>query len=199
MEKDNKLIKMEELDARIEKINYDLIGLENRKKEMEDNKFKKQQEIEKLEKEKKEILAKTDNMNRLQKALYIMLSSKTDLKQVELINTKIAENKKEKENIQNKIDIQNRLYSDTTKEKEDYIVERKKLYIDREKEKRDAKVYTAEIQDLAQIYGITMKYEKNQTMQNLREMAEKKINDFLGTKNQEQVEVKESEEEEEME
>ena len=41
---------MEELDARVDKINYDLIGLENRKKEMEDNKLEKQKEIDKLEK-----------------------------------------------------------------------------------------------------------------------------------------------------
>ena len=48
-----KLNKMEELDAKIEKINYDLLGLESRKKEIEEKKFAKQQEIEKQEEEKK--------------------------------------------------------------------------------------------------------------------------------------------------
>ena len=62
-----KLNKMEELDAKIEKINYDLLGLESRKKEIEEKKFSKQQEIEKQEEEKKNILAKTDKMNKLQK------------------------------------------------------------------------------------------------------------------------------------
>ena len=34
-----KLEQMEKLDAKIEKTNYDLAGLENRKKEMEESKF----------------------------------------------------------------------------------------------------------------------------------------------------------------
>ena len=50
--KNIKLEQMEELDAKIEKINYDLSGLESRKKEMENSKFDKQQNIEKLEEEK---------------------------------------------------------------------------------------------------------------------------------------------------
>ena len=45
--KNIKLEQMEELDAKIEKINYDLSGLESRKKEMENSKFDKQQNIEK--------------------------------------------------------------------------------------------------------------------------------------------------------
>ena len=53
--KNTKLKQMEELDAKIEKTNYDLSGLESRKKEMEDSKFDKQQNIEKLEEEKRTI------------------------------------------------------------------------------------------------------------------------------------------------
>ena len=40
MKEKTQLRKMEELDAKVDKINYDLIGLENRKKEMEDKKAK---------------------------------------------------------------------------------------------------------------------------------------------------------------
>lgn len=201
MEKESKLKQMEELDAKIEKINYDLAGLESRKKEMEDNKFSKQQEIDKLEQEKKEILAKTDKMNRLQKIIYIIVSSKTDLKQVELINAKISENAKEKDNIQNKIDIQNKLYSDTIKEKESCIEERKQLYVDKinvnSKVKENTR--TSEIQDLAQIYGITMQYQDNSVMQNLRQIVEQKINQFLGANSAKQEKVEEKQEEDEME
>lgn len=201
MEKESKLKQMEELDAKIEKINYDLAGLESRKKEMEDNKFSKQQEIDKLEQEKKEILAKTDKMNRLQKIIYIIVSSKTDLKQVELINAKISENTKEKDNIQNKIDIQNKLYSDTIKEKESCIEERKQLYVDKINANSKAKenTRTSEIQDLAQIYGITMQYQNNSVMQNLRQIVEQKINQFLGTNSAKQEKVEEKQEEDEME
>lgn len=201
MEKESKLKQMEELDAKIEKINYDLAGLEARKKEMEDNKFSKQQEIDKLEQEKKEILAKTDKMNRLQKIIYIIVSSKTDLKKVELINAKISENAKEKDNIQNKIDIQNKLYSDTIKEKESCIEERKQLYVDKinvnSKVKENTR--TSEIQDLAQIYGITMQYQDNSVMQNLRQIVEQKINQFLGANSAKQEKVEEKQEEDEME
>ena len=163
---------------------------------MEDNKFSKQQEIDKLEQEKKEILAKTDKMNRLQKIIYIIVSSKTDLKQVELINAKISENTKEKDNIQNKIDIQNKLYSDTIKEKESCIEERKQLYVDKinvnSKVKENTR--TSEIQDLAQIYGITMQYQDNSVMQNLRQIVEQKINQFLGTNSAKQEKVEEKQE-----
>lgn len=91
MEEKSQIKKMEELDARVDKINYDLIGLENRKKEMEDNKLEKQKEIDKLEKEKGNILKKTDNMKQLQKLIYIVVSLRTDLKKVDLINVKLSE------------------------------------------------------------------------------------------------------------
>ena len=112
-----KLSKMEELDAKIEKVTYDLSSLENRKKEIEEKKFAKQQEIGKQEEEKKNILEKTDKMNKVQKFVYIVFALKNDLKQVELLNAKIDQNRKEKDNIQNKIDIQNNFYLDTIKEK----------------------------------------------------------------------------------
>lgn len=196
MEKD-KLGKMEELDARIEKTNYDLAGLESRKKEMEENKFNKQQEIDKLEKEKKEILSKTDKMNRLQKIVYIIVSSKTDLKEVDLINAKISENKKEKENIQNKIDIQNKLYSDTIKEKEQYIERRRELYITKEdtKDKENTNGNLSQIRALAQIYEITKQFTNNKIMNNLGQLVEKEINHYLGANDKEKVDVKQEEDE----
>lgn len=181
-----KLAKMEELDARIEKINYDLSGLESRKKEMEENKFEKQQEIEKLGEEKKSILAKTDKMNRLQKIIYIAFASKNDLKQVDLINAKITEHRNEKDNIQNKIDIQNKLYADTIKEKDRYIEQRRELYVEETKTNTNQKEQNKEssktinqIKDLTRIYEITMQYPNNKVMMNLRNMIEKEINKQL--------------------
>lgn len=181
-----KLAKMEELDARIEKINYDLSGLESRKKEMEENKFEKQQEIEKLEEEKKSILAKTDKMNRLQKIIYIAFASKNDLKQVDLINAKITEHRNEKDNIQSKIDIQNKLYADTIKEKDSYIEQRRELYVEETKTNTNQKEQNKEssrainqIKDLTRIYEITMQYPNNKVMMNLRNMVEKEINKQL--------------------
>lgn len=188
MESDSKLKQMEELDARIEKTNYDLAGLENRKKEMEDNKFNKQQEINKLEQEKQVILAKSNNMNRLQKIIYIIVSSKTDLKQVELINTKITETSKEKDNIQNKIDIQNKLYSDTIKEKEGYIEKRRKLYIDKMNEniRIKEKVNTSEIRDLKKIQEIAMQYKNNELMGKVREVVEQQMKQYEETELQDE-------------
>lgn len=181
-----KLTKMEELDARIEKTNYDLAGLETRKKEMEERKFAKQQDIEKLEEEKKSILAKTDKMNRLQKIIYIAFASKNDLKQVDLINAKITEHRNEKDNIQNKIDIQNKLYADTIKEKDRYIEQRRELYVEETKTNTNQKEQNKEssktinqIKDLTRIYEITMQYQNNKVMANLRNMVEKEINKQL--------------------
>lgn len=183
--KEDKLKQMEELDARIEKINYDLAGLENRKKEMEDNKFTKQEEIEKLEKEKNTILSKTDKMNRLQKIIYIAFASKNDLKQIDLLNVKITEYRKEKDNIQNKIDIQNKLYADTIKEKDKYIEQRKELYIqntkEQQSEKQETSKDTAHIKDLVEIHRITKKYEKSDIMKDLRMIIESKVNQIVGT------------------
>lgn len=198
-----KLEKMEELDARIEKINYDLSGLETRKKEMEESKFAKQKNIEKLEDEKKAILSKTDKMNRLQKIIYIAFASKNDLKQIDLINVKITEYRNEKDNIQNKIDIQNKLYADTIKEKDDYIEQRKDLYMEntkvQQKQEEQNKSKTSPIKDLAQIYEITMQYKDNKVMNNLRNIVENQINQYLGAN----VEIKENkkvaEEQDEME
>lgn len=202
--KEEKLRQMEELDARIEKINYDLAGLESRKKEMEENKFEKQQKIEKLEEEKKSILAKTDKMNRLQKIIYIAFASKNDLKQVDLINAKIAEHRNEKDNIQNKIDIQNGLYTETIKEKEKYIEQRKKLYNENTKEQQGKNQETikdtAHIKDLVEIHRITKKYEKSDIMKALRMIIESKVNQIIGTnENNRSIEKREQTEEWEME
>lgn len=176
-----KLEQMEKLDAKIEKTNYDLAGLENRKKEMEESKFAKQKEIEKLQEEKKTILAKTDKMNRLQKIIYIAFSSKNDLKQIDLLNAKITEHRNEKDDIQHKIDIQNELYSDTIKEKDKYIEQRKELYIENIKsnqvEESQGKIKGAnKLKDFSIIYEIAMKYPKNEIMKKLKNIVEQEIN-----------------------
>ena len=196
--KNIELKQMEELDAKIEKVNYDLLGLESRKQEMENNKFEKQQNIENLEDEKKKILAKTDKMNRLEKIIYIAFASKNDLKQVDLLNAKITELRNEKDNIQNKIDIQNKLYADTIKEKDNYIEQRKQLYIVTTNVKTQEKeniAKTTHVQDLARIHKIAKQYESSEIMQKVSQTIEKYINKiFENTKENEKNEVDKEEE-----
>ena len=202
-----KLNKMEELDAKIEKITYDLSGLENRKKEIEEKKFAKQQEIEKQEEEKKNILAKTDKMNKLQKIIYVVFALKNDLKQVELLNAKIEENRKEKDNIQNKIDIQNNLYAETIKEKEKYIEQRRELYIEKSNtlQEKQEKQEKAEIlnhpQDLVKIHQIAKQYKNSKIMSKVAQTIENEINKFFKDKEDTKVTTnkKVAEEQDEME
>lgn len=201
-----KLNKMEELDAKIEKINYDLLGLESRKKEIEEKKFAKQQEIEKQEEEKKNILAKTDKMNKLQKIIYIVFALKNDLKQVELLNAKIDENRKEKDNIQNKIDIQNNLYAETIKEKEKYIEQRRELYIEKsntlqEQEKQEKTEVLNHPQDLVKIHQIAKQYKNSKIMSKVAQTIENEINKFFKDKEDTKVTTnkKVAEEQDEME
>ena len=201
-----KLNKMEELDAKIEKINYDLLGLESRKKEIEEKKFSKQQEIEKQEEEKKNILAKTDKMNKLQKIIYIVFALKNDLKQVELLNAKIEENRKDKDNIQNKIDIQNNLYAETIKEKEKYIEQRRELYIEKsntlqEQEKQEKTEVLNHPQDLVKINQIAKQYKNSKIMTKVAQTIENEINKFFKDKEDTKVTTnkKVAEEQDEME
>lgn len=201
-----KLNKMEELDAKIEKINYDLLGLESRKKEIEEKKFAKQQEIEKQEEEKKNILAKTDKMNKLQKIIYIVFALKNDLKQVELLNAKIEENRKEKDNIQNKIDIQNNLYAETIKEKEKYIEQRRELYIEKsntlqEEKKQEKTEVLNHPQDLVKIHQIAKQYKNSKIMSKVAQTIENEINKFFKDKEDTKVKTnkKVAEEQDEME
>ena len=200
------LNKMEELDAKIEKITYDLSGLENRKKEIEEKKFAKQQEIEKQEEEKKNILAKTDKMNKLQKIIYIVFALKNDLKQVELLNAKIDENRKEKDNIQNKIDIQNNLYAETIKEKEKYIEQRRELYIEKsntlqEEKKQEKTEVLNHPQDLVKIHQIAKQYKNSKIMTKVAQTIENEINKFFKDKEDTKVTTnkKVAEEQDEME
>ena len=201
-----KLNKMEELDAKIEKINYDLLGLESRKKEIEEKKFAKQQEIEKQEEEKKNILAKTDKMNKLQKIIYIVFALKNDLKQVELLNAKIEENRKDKDSIQNKIDIQNNLYAETIKEKEKYIEQRRELYIEKsntlqEQEKQEKTEVLNHPQDLVKIHQIAKQYKNSKIMSKVAQTIENEINKFFKDKEDTKVTTnkKVAEEQDEME
>ena len=174
------LRKMEELDAKVDKINYDLIGLENRKKEMEDKKASYQREIDKLEKEKTSILGKTDTMKPLQKFIYIVVSLRTDLKRVDLINVKLNEKQKEKDGIQNKIDIQNNLYAETIKEKDNIIEQRKELYISQNatKENTQENEKVSKMRALTQIFEITSKFKDSKVMSNLNHLVEKEIDQY---------------------
>ena len=194
--KNIELKQMEELDAKIEKVNYDLLGLESRKQEMENNKFEKQQNIENLEDEKKKILAKTDKMNRLEKIIYIAFASKNDLKQVDLLNAKITELGNEKDNIQNKIDIQNKLYADTIKEKDNYIEQRKQLYIVTTNVKTQENIAkTTHVQDLARIHKIAKQYENSDIMQKVSQVIEKYIDKLLEGIKEDEKKLVEKEEE----
>ncbi len=180
MKEKTQLRKMEELDAKVDKINYDLIGLENRKKEMEDKKASYQREIDKLEKEKTSILGKTDTMKPLQKFIYIVVSLRTDLKRVDLINVKLNEKQKEKDGIQNKIDIQNNLYAETTKEKDNIIEQRKELYISQNatKENTQENEKVSKMRALTQIFEITSKFKDSKVMSNLNHLVEKEIDQY---------------------
>lgn len=194
--KNTKLKQMEELDAKIEKTNYDLSGLESRKKEMEDSKFDKQQNIEKLEEEKRTILAKTDKMNRLEKIIYIAFASKNDLKQVDLLNAKITELRNEKDSIQDKIDIQNKLYADTIKEKDNYIEQRKQLYIENTNVNiQENTIKTTHVQDLAKIHKIAKQYEGSEIMKKLSQTIEKYVDRLLKNTGKNEKDVVEKEDE----
>ena len=175
--KNTKLKQMEELDAKIEKTNYDLSGLESRKKEMEDSKFDKQQNIEKLEEEKRTILAKTDKMNRLEKIICIAFASKNDLKQVDLLN---------------------KLYADTIKEKDNYIEQRKQLYVENTmtnvQEKEDI-VKTTHVEDLARIHKIAKQYEGSEIMKKLSQTIEKYVDKLLGNTEENEKNALEKEDE----
>lgn len=180
MKEKTQLRKMEELDAKVDKINYDLIGLENRKKEMEDKKASYQKEIDKLEKEKNSILGKTDTMKPLKKFIYIVVSLRTDLKRVDLINVKLNEKQKEKDGIQNKIDIQNNLYVETIKEKDNIIEQRKELYISQNatKENTQENEKVSKMIALTQIFEITSKFKDSKVMSNLNHLVEKEIDQY---------------------
>lgn len=180
MKEKTQLRKMEELDAKVDKINYDLIGLENRKKEMEDKKASYQREFEKLEKEKTSILGKTDTMKPLQKFIYIVVSLRTDLKRVDLINVKLNEKQKEKDGIQNKIDIQNNLYAETIKEKDNIIEQRKELCISQNatKENTQENEKVSKMRALTQIFEITSKFKDSKVMSNLNHLVEKEIDQY---------------------
>ena len=194
--KNTKLKQIEELDAKIEKTNYDLSGLESRKKEMEDSKFDKQQNIEKLEEEKRTILAKTDKMNRLEKIIYIAFASKNDLKQVDLLNAKITELRNEKDSIQDKIDIQNKLYADTIKEKDNYIEQRKQLYIENTNVNiQENTIKTTHVQDLAKIHKIAKQYEGSEIMKKLSQTIEKYVDRLLENTGENEKDVVEKEDE----
>ena len=104
----------------------------------------------------------------------------------------------EKDNIQNKIDIQNKLYADTIKEKDNYIEQRKQLYIVTTNVKTQEKeniAKTTHVQDLARIHKIAKQYENSDIMQRVSQVIEKYIDKLLeGTKEDEKKLVEKEEE-----
>lgn len=137
MDETNKtrLKQMQEIDAKIEKINYDFLGIESRKKDMEDKKAEKQKEIEKLEKDKDRLTMRSEDMSKARKIIYIVMNLQKDIKEIDTINNKIIKLKSEVEEIQDKIEIQNKLYLDAKSEKDKYLEERRKLYLGEENQK----------------------------------------------------------------
>lgn len=202
-----KISKMEELDSKIEKINYDLLALESRKKEIEDKKVIKQQEIEKQEEEKKAILIKTDKMTKLQKIIYFAFCLRNDLKQIDLLNVRIEENRKERDDFQKKIDIQNNLYEETIKEKDKYIEERRNLYVEninqlqKQEENKNIEMVTKHTQDLNQIHEIAKKYKQSAIMGKIAQIIEENANKVFKKKEntREIINKKVAEEQDEME
>ena len=130
---------MQEVDAKIEKINYDLLGIESRKKEIEDKKAEKQKEIEKLEKEKERLTMRSEDMNKARKVIYIIVNLQKDLKEIDSLNSKIIKLKSETEDMQGKIDIQNKLYLEARNEKDKLLEDRRKLYLSNETPKEKTK------------------------------------------------------------
>ena len=123
---------MKEIDAEIEKINYDLLGIESRKKEYEDKKAERQKEIEKLEKEKERLTMRSEDMSKARKVIYIIVNLRKDLKEIDSLNSRIVKLKSETQEIQDNIDIQNNLYLKSRNEKDKFLEERRKLYLSNE-------------------------------------------------------------------
>lgn len=123
---------MKEIDAEIEKINYDLLGIESRKKEYEDKKAERQKEIEKLEKEKERLTMRSEDMSKARKVIYIIVNLQKDLKEIDSLNSRIVKLKSETQEIQDNIDIQNNLYLKSRNEKDKFLEERRKLYLSNE-------------------------------------------------------------------
>ncbi len=136
---------MKAIDAEIEKINYDLLGIESRKKEYEDKKAEKQKEIEKLEKEKEKLTMRSEDMSKARKVIYIIVNLQKDLKEIDSLNSRIVKLKNETQEIQDNIDIQNDLYLKSRNEKDKFLEERRKLYLSNEviqEENKDIKENT---------------------------------------------------------
>ena len=123
---------MKEIDAEIEKINYDLLGIESRKKEYEDKKAERQKEIEKIEKEKERLTMRSEDMSKARKVIYIIVNLQKDLKEIDSLNSRIVKLKSETQEIQDNIDIQNNLYLKSRNEKDKFLEERRKLYLSNE-------------------------------------------------------------------
>lgn len=167
---------MQEIDARIEKVNYDLLGIESRKKEIEDKKAEKQKEIEKLEKEKERLTMRSEDMNKAQKIIYVIVNLQKDLRQIDSLNTQIIKLKSETEEMQNKIEIQNNLYLEVRNEKDKYLNERRKLYLSNELKEENVEEITED--DNAKSVEIEVSKEEKFIL-NLNRLIEQQIKAHL--------------------
>ena len=128
--------------------------------------------------------------------IYIAFASKNDLKQVDLLNAKITELRNEKDSIQDKIDIQNKLYADTIKEKDNYIEQRKQLYIENTNVNiQENTIKTTHVQDLAKIHKIAKQYEGSEIMKKLSQTIEKYVDRLLENTGKNEKDVVEKEDE----
>lgn len=174
-EKEKTRIKeMKEIDAEIEKINYDLLGIESRKKEYEDKKAEKQKEIEKLEKEKEKLTMRSEDMSKARKVIYIIVNLQKDLKEIDSLNSRIVKLKSETQEIQDNIDIQNNLYLKSRNEKDKFLEERRKLYLSNEVVQEENKTIKENIDSKEQKLSREEKF-----ILNLNRLIEEQINAHL--------------------
>ena len=174
-EKEKTRIKeMKEIDAEIEKINYDLLGIESRKKEYEDKKAEKQKQIEKLEKEKEKLTMRSEDMSKARKVIYIIVNLQKDLKEIDSLNSRIVKLKSETQEIQDNIDIQNNLYLKSRNEKDKFLEERRKLYLSNEVVQEENKDIKENIDSKEQKLSREEKF-----ILNLNRLIEEQINAHL--------------------
>lgn len=174
MEEKTRIKEMKEIDAEIEKINYDLLGIESRKKEYEDKKAEKQKEIEKLEKEKEKLTMRSEDMSKARKVIYIIVNLQKDLKEIDSLNSRIVKLKSETQEIQDNIDIQNNLYLKSRNEKDKFLEERRKLYLSNEVVQEENKTIKENIDSKEQKLSREEKF-----ILNLNRLIEEQINAHL--------------------
>lgn len=117
------------LDEKSSNINLEMVTLEKEKNEMEEKKAVLTKEITELEEEKKNILLKTDNRKGIMKYLYMILQANADLKNIKIIDAKLEENRINLQDVEDKLDIKNKLIKEKLEEKLNVWKRREELYV----------------------------------------------------------------------